>query len=498
MNHSFDNQLEDNIFKVFFNNSPAPSWIADEDGHALFMNEYARKIYKVDEDYQNKHACELFPKVVADRFLRSNRAVLLSGKPVSLVIESSRIDGSCGVFLLNKVELPSGAGKRIIGGYAIDITDQVNVKKALEQSNERFDIIANAISDCIWDCDLTTGVVYRSAALMTLTGYSAHEIKDSLSWWEQKTHPDDREASITKFRQALQNGDSYCEGEYRFLCANNQYRHFYDKGYILYQEGKPVRAIGIVHDITESKAMEEKLMQDKIKQQQEISQAIIATQDFVSNELSKELHDNVNQLLATVSMMLYSVKRNNQVEEQGLIGQCHEYVQLAMEEIRKISKSLNTSFIKDIGLVNAVKEIVTHLQRNLSLKATFQCSPCIENQLCNEQKLMIFRIVQEQVNNIIKHAQATNICISLSQADGCLTLIVRDNGVGFKEDCVKKGIGLSNIRNRVEAFNGTLEVRSAPHAGCRLEVSIPLEMNNPVIPIHLINNSCQPPRRNIV
>lgn len=481
MDHYYNNGSEYNIFEAFFNNSPAPAWITDEAGNTLFMNEKARQVWNIDPAYQDKNIAELFPKTVADHFLASDQQVLLSGQPVSFVMETARIDGANGFFIVNKMELPAAKGWRMIGGQAIDITDQINAKKALEQSNERFDIITKAISHCIWDCDIATGTIYRSAALMTLTGYSKDQIQDSLSWWEQKTHPDDREASIHKFRKALQNGDSFCDGEYRFLCADNQYRHFYDKGYILYKEGKPVRAIGIVHDVTESKAFEEKQLQEKIKQQQEISQAIIATQDFVSNELSKELHDNVNQILATVSMMLYSVK-NNKAGEGDLVQQCHEYVHMAMEEIRKISKSLNTSIVKDIGLANCIKEVITQLQHNMAISTTFQYCQILEEQLSNEQKLMVFRIIQEQVSNIIKHASATQVLIDISKSDTNLKLIIKDNGVGFNSRTVKKGIGLSNIRNRVETFNGSFVVKSAPHAGCCLEISIPLEWQRTTIP----------------
>jgi PAS domain S-box-containing protein len=477
----------DSLFESFFRNSPAPAWMSDEAGNVLFMNECATRLWNIDT-WQNKHINELFPAFFAERFIASDKAVLQSGKPVSLVDECRRADGSSGFYLLNKMVLTSPTGQRIVAGQAIDITDQIHVKKALEQSNERFDIISKVISDCIWDCDITTGIVYRSEALMTLTGYSNEQIKNSLHWWEQKTHPDDRKASIDKFKMALQKGAPYCEGEYRFLCADNKYRHFYDKGYILYQEGKPVRAIGIVYDVTESKALEEKLMLEKIKQQREICQAIIAAQDFVSNELSKELHDNVNQILATVSMMLYSIKKNNTAEDRPLVYQCHEYVQLAMEEIRKISRSLNVSVVKDFGLLTCIKEILTHLERNLHITATFNCCPLLEDKLSNEQKLMIFRIVQEQVNNIIKHANATAVTIELVMDNNNVLLTIKDNGVGFTCDKVKKGIGLSNIRNRVEAFSGTLEVKTAPHAGFSLEVAVPLGLS-PQVPDHsFVNN----------
>jgi PAS domain S-box-containing protein len=118
----------------------------------------------------------------------------------------------------------------------------------LKKSNERFSYVAKAVSDCFWDWDMETGQVYRSEALMALTGYTNQEIEGSLDWWAEKIHPKDRHRAMNKLHSFVKHGHSYCDAEYRFRGADDRYKYFSDKGYIIYQDGKPVRAIGVVHD----------------------------------------------------------------------------------------------------------------------------------------------------------------------------------------------------------------------------------------------------------
>jgi PAS domain S-box-containing protein len=465
--------VNESIFHSYLDNSLAPGWITDEDGHALFMNKLARQIWRLDETYRYKHVCELFPKQIAVEFLASDREVLDTSKPIAFVIPSIRIDGSPGFYMLHKYLLPLNTSKRMVAGQAIDITEEINMREELRKSNERFSYVAKAVSDCIWDWDIETGQVYRSEALMALTGYTARDIEGSLDWWEEKIHPKDRRWVMDKLHSFVKQGHLYCDAEYQFRCADNSYKFFVDKGYIIYHDGKPVRAIGVVHDITEKKKWEARLLRQKIQQQKKNSRAIIAAQEHVSNELGKELHDNVNQILASAGIMIDFAINNNCEHTRYCLGKSRQYVQLAIEELRKISKSLNTSVVKEMGLIKPVEEIITNVKLHRPVTVRFECEPILEQQLLGEQKLMIYRIIQEQTNNIIKYAEATEVSIVVKRKTNLLHLIIQDNGKGFDLKQVKRGIGLANIRNRVEAFNGSLNIITSPGQGCCLEITIP-------------------------
>lgn len=237
-----------------------------------------------------------------------------------------------------------------------------------------------------------------------LLSHSLLKIESSLNWWIEKIYPEDRKETKNRIKNFIKQGHAYCDVEYRFRCVNNQYKYFIDKGYIVYKDGKPVRAIGIVHDITEKKKLVARMMQEKIQKQKEIAQAIIATQDHVGNELGKELHDNVNQILSTANLFLDFSQHRNAEEKEECLQKSREYIQLAIQEIRRISKSLNTSIIKEVGFIKQVEEIISTLQMTQSFSVKFDCNPVLEQELSSELKLMIYRIIQEQTNNIIKYA----------------------------------------------------------------------------------------------
>jgi PAS domain S-box-containing protein len=308
---------------------------------------------------------------------------------------------------------------------------------------------------------------------MALTGYTEQNIQGSLDWWMENVHATDRKSIKNKLESFIKAGEPYCDAEYRFRCANNKYSHFLDKGYIIYRDGKPIRAIGVVHDITEKKALQAKLLRQKVQKQKDISRAIIAAQEHVCNELSKELHDNVNQLLAAAGIMLKCAQSKHPGDNHEYLNKGRGYVRLAIDEIRKISKSLNTSIIGDMGLVEPIRNIIYNMELNHPVKVRFDCDEMLEQQLYDEQKLMLYRIIQEQSNNIMKYAEASEVSIDIKRRGNSLQLVIQDNGKGFDIKKIKRGVGLSNIRNRVESFSGSLNIVSSHRSGCRLEINVP-------------------------
>jgi signal transduction histidine kinase len=127
----------------------------------------------------------------------------------------------------------------------------------------------------------------------------------------------------------------------------------------------------------------------------------------------------------------------------------------------------------DLGLIESVQELVQTICLLQPLQIQFQHAGFSEEKLPENGKLMLYRIVQEALNNCIKHAQATTVQLTLKRNGGTVFLQVQDNGRGFASENIRKGLGLHNIRNRAEIFGGSLTVHSAPGAGCTIAVAIP-------------------------
>jgi len=357
-----------------------------------------------------------------------------------------------------------------------DITDSVNREEELRRSNERFFYVSKITSDAIWDIDLATKQIYRSETFYELSGYSRDEIKPDLDWWFNKIHPRDRERVKNKVQEHIQYGHERWEDEYLFLCADGSYKFLLDSGTILTRHGKPVRILGAIRDLTEKKKLEQQLLQEQEHKHKAVSQAGISAQETERSNISRELHDNVNQLLMSAKLFMNSAQTDPQKANEH-IEKAITYQLMAVEEIRKLSKTLNTSLVKVIGLSRSIDDIIINMKAFQQIETRFQYDQKLDKLLSDDQKLMIFRILQEQTNNIIKYANAKNVLITLKEENSKISLSITDDGKGFDVSVQSKGIGFINIYNRVDAFGGDMELISSPGNGCSLQINFPLILN---------------------
>jgi two-component system, NarL family, sensor histidine kinase UhpB len=155
----------------------------------------------------------------------------------------------------------------------------------------------------------------------------------------------------------------------------------------------------------------------------------------------------------------------------------------AIDEIRRLSHRLVAPSLGDVSLVQAITQLLTNMRVVSNLKMTLDTEDYLEEVTDTNIRLMFYRIVQEQINNILKHAGAKNAYIKLHTSASHIILTVTDDGSGFDTNTTTAGIGIRNITNRAAVYNGTTRIVSEPGKGCMLEVSIPYkirEKNNTV------------------
>jgi PAS domain S-box-containing protein len=466
----------EHMFRSFMNNSHSPAWIVDEDGFIVYMNDLFKAIWKLNDSHLHTNLYDHIPGELANEYMANNRKVVASGVPLITIENSLRSDGTRGVYLVHKFLLQTSHEKRLIGGQSTDITDERRAQEEIAKSNERFYYATKATSDSIWDWNIEAGYIYRSDSFTRLTGYEKADIGNNLFWWYDRIHPEDRERVIQQINSCILSHNSYWQDEYRFRCADDTYKYLSDKGYIIYKKGEPVRAIGAIADLTEKRRLEAELAYQKEQERIQINQAIINAQDHERNEISKELHDNVNQILSSASILLSAIKGNDQ-ETDPLLEKTSQYVNQAIQEIRKLSRSLNSSVISEVGLEGPVREIVENMRLLQKLEVEFDYDEELEDEITADLQLNLFRIIQEQTNNIIRYAEASRVVIAIKKIDDAVILIIDDNGKGFDPKQKVKGIGLINIRNRVEVAGGTLAIITCPGEGCRMDIEIPVEKN---------------------
>jgi PAS domain S-box-containing protein len=225
----------------------------------------------------------------------------------------------------------------------------------------------------------------------------------------------------------------------------------------------------IVNDVTERIRLEKELaLQQKLKQQQ-ITEVVLGAQERERFELGQELHDNINQILATSKLYL-DVAIEEKEPRMELLAKSRKNISVAIEEIRKLTKDLIAPSLNDLGLTQSIKELIRSIQSVGKMKIRLNISGLAEEELLPEQKINIYRIIQEQLNNILKHAQAATVVIELNKVKEQVRLRLVDDGRGFDPRMRRKGVGISNIISRAELYNGKVEIESAPGKGCQLVV----------------------------
>jgi PAS domain S-box-containing protein len=234
------------------------------------------------------------------------------------------------------------------------------------------------------------------------------------------------------------------------------------------------RVANLVTIIIESKKTEEKLLQLELNKQKLLAQAMIDAQEKERAEIGKELHDNINQILSTTKLYLELAKSDDK-QRLSLINRSAGNIHHAIREIRNISRSLVPASIGDLGLMDSLVDLVESVQVTRTIQVNFRPIGNFER-LSDKTKLMIFRIIQEQINNVLRHSGASNLLIELTleETTGRIELNMTDDGKGFNPEKVrKKGLGLSNIRSRADLFGGKVTIQSAPGRGCKLRVQVP-------------------------
>lgn len=222
-------------------------------------------------------------------------------------------------------------------------------------------------------------------------------------------------------------------------------------------------------------ALEKKEMKAQFDAQ--LMQARLEMQEQAFNRISEEIHDNVGQLLSLTKIQLSSLEESHIVDHETL-SEARSNVARAIVDLRNLAKSLNTSHIGSLSITKAAEEEGTRITRAgvMSVSVT---SEGVEMPLSEERQVILFRIIQECLQNCVKHAEATYVNIGFTWYPDQLRVRVRDDGKGFDAETTLQnstgGLGLQNIRNRARLTGGAGVISSAPGEGTTVTVMMPYE-----------------------
>ncbi|MGZ8509225.1 MAG: PAS domain-containing protein [Chitinophagaceae bacterium] len=458
---------------AFFEQTPTLAWVIDEETNLHFASSAFYHHFGVNEKESiGKKITDLVPLAVSRAVYENHVKVFETGKPVQVTEKIKWANGSHSISHINIFPIHSVTGKKMVGGQAVNLPDKSRLEKELKDAHERMLNLSRATSDAIWEWDMQTGQIFRNETLMEMIGYQLDNSR-GLSWWLRRIHPDDRNRLADKIKEATDNLQQSWQDEYRFKCSDGSYKHVEDKGFVVYENGLPIKMIGSLQDVSTLKELKNELADVRLQRQKEISETVIRVQEKERTRIGHELHDNVNQILSTVKLFFDGIKPSG-TEQKQLKEKSIEYLLLAIEEIRKLSKELVTPQLKKETLAENISTIITDIQMAGALKISF-VHDVNDGFLSPGKKITLFRIIQEQIKNIIKHSEATTTRISIQTTGEYVKLEIRDNGKGFDPHQTRQGIGLANIHERTKFYNGTVDIQASPGNGCSLNVVIPLK-----------------------
>ncbi len=212
--------------------------------------------------------------------------------------------------------------------------------------------------------------------------------------------------------------------------------------------------------------------QTETQLQKKLAETLIMAQEKERTKLGHELHDNVNQLLATARLFLTMITKKESGSDE-LISKANQYIESAYNEIRTLSRGLVMPKFSQQGLIDSFRNILEDIAISGIFEISFDYDEEIEAQN-DTVKITLLRILQEQIKNTVNYSKASFVEVSLTMKNDKACLLIKDNGVGFDAGKTGRGIGLGSILERTELLNGKMELNTSPGKGCELKITLPV------------------------
>jgi PAS domain S-box-containing protein len=354
------------------------------------------------------------------------------------------------------------------GAFAMvcDITERKLAEEAIKESEQRFRLVADSAPVMIWMSGLDKRPTYFNRPWLDFTGQSEADLQSGLAGI---VHPEDYSKCHDIYCRGFDQRQPFAK-ECRLKRHDGQYRWMLDIGVPRFHEdGSFVGYIGSCVDITEQKLAEEALSS--------ISRRLIDAQEQERSRIARELHDDINQRLALVAMGLDRQRgdlRSTTREMRSAMGKAIKQISDIVSDVHMMSHRLHCSKLDTVGLAAAAAGFCRELSKQQNVEVDFQCDG-IARELPEAIALCMFRVLQEALQNAVRHSGAKHFKVSLAECTNQIALTICDEGRGFNpaEALKGSGLGLASMIERLKLVGGELLIDAGPKRGTTIRASVP-------------------------
>lgn len=427
----------------------------DENLHVTFINQTAEQLLQSSPGLLiGKNLLKEFPEAFDRPIHKAFIRAMKTGYNIHLEEYSAVMDK----WLYGSI-YPSATGLSV---FFRDITEQRKAEETARESEEKYRVFIQRITDAFIALDKNWCYTYLNRQAGELLQRDINELIGKNIWEE--------------FPQAV--GSETYKAFYKAMeeqcyISNTDYFQPLDlwQENFIYPSGDGLSVF--IRNITEKKKLEIALQEQERREQIKLTATSLQAQEKERNAIAVELHDNVNQILVGTNALL-SVIRDSPERAPQLITTCMDNLRNAIEENRKIAHELVSPDLITETLLQQIYRLGQTMLHPTGLQTIITNENYDEEKLDKEQKLAIYRIVQEQCTNIIKYAKASTVTFSLYTTEQFFIMQIGDDGQGLDAANVSEGIGLKNIASRLSVFGGNLEIDTKPGEGFRLNIKIPV------------------------
>jgi len=383
---------------------------------------------------------------------------------------------------------PGGPVVRIVGTH-FDLTERKRAEAALRESEERLTLAFAGAQEGIYDWNLETGRVVYSPHWKRMLGYEDHEIEPHVSAFERLIHPDDLNRA-TQVNTSVSRGDMPYEMEFRLRHKNGHYIHVLSRGFPVRRDpdGPVVRIVGTHFDLTERKQAEEARERERSERARtELLGRLVFAQEDERRRIAREMHDQFGEQLTALGLRIRALKEacSGRHDLSANIAALEDVAEQLDRDVDHLIWELRPTALDDLGLRAALANYIEDWSRRVQIPAELHSAGLSTERLASELETTLYRIAQEALNNIAKHAHARHVEIILERRTDQVLLIVEDDGIGFdagETEEERRGFGLLGMQERAALVGATVQIESALGEGTTIFVRTPT-MPAPAVPL---------------